>query len=318
MTVLVTGGAGFIGSHLTRALLTREQQVVCLDNFNDYYAPARKRANIAPFLDHPAFTLVEGDIRDAVAVQEIFERYRPERVVHLAAMPGVPRSVHEPALYTQVNIVGTVHLLEAARTAGTRLFVFASSSTVYGATAQIPFREDDPAGRPLSPYGASKRGAEVMAHAFHHLYGLNVLVTRFFNAYGPAVRPDSAAFLFTRAIHRGETLQLYGNTRRDFTYIGDIVAGLLTALEWEGRFDIINLGNSHPVSMLEFIATLEWVIGRPATVERLPGRVGDVPVTYADISKAQHLLGYRPQTPLDEGLAHLYEWYCHEEEAGRV
>lgn len=316
MTVLVTGGAGFIGSHLTRALLARGEQVVCLDNFNAFYDPVRKRVNVAPFLDRPAYTLIEGDIRDAATVEGVFARHRPDSVAHLAALPGVRPSVHSPALYEQVNVGGTVNLLQAAATNKVRTFLLASSSTVYGAAARVPFREDDPAICPLVPYAATKRAAELMAYSFHHLHGLSVIVTRFFNAYGPAVRPDLAASIFVRAIHRGERFQLRGNARRDFTYIDDTVAGVVAALDWTGGYEIVNLGNAHPVSMLEFIAMVERVVGKPAIVEHLPPLAADAPVTYADLSKAERVLGYRPRTPLAEGLAHLYAWYLQEERAG--
>lgn len=315
MTVLVTGGAGFIGSHLTRALLARGERVVCLDNFNDYYAPARKRANVAPFLAHPAYTLVEGDIRSAATVDEVFARHRPARVAHLAAMAGIPPSVRDPVLYEQVNVGGTVQVLKAAVEHGVRTFALASSSSVYGATTRVPFREDDPADRPLAPYAATKRAAELMAHAYHHLYGLSVIVTRFFNAYGPAVRPDLATAIFIAAIHRGETLKLRGNVRRDYTYVEDTIAGMLAALDWTGDYEIVNLGNAHPVSMTEFIAAIERVVGKPARIEHLPPLAADAPVTYADLSKAERLLGYRPRTPLDEGLARTYDWYCQQERA---
>jgi UDP-glucuronate 4-epimerase len=318
VTVLVTGGAGFIGSHLTRALLASGEPVVCLDNFNDYYSPARKRANIAPFLNHPAYTLVEGDIRSAETVHEVFARHRPARVAHLAAMAGIPPSVRDPVLYEQVNVGGTVQLLKAAAEHGVRTFVLASSSSVYGATTRVPFREDDPADRPLAPYAATKRAAELMAHTYHHLHGLSVIVTRFFNAYGPAVRPDLATAIFVAAVHRGETLKLRGNVRRDYTYVEDTVAGVMAALDWTGGYEIVNLGNAHPVSMTEFIAAIERVVGKPARIEHLPPLPADAPVTYADLGKAERLLGYRPRTSLAEGLARTYDWYCQQERAGNA
>lgn len=316
MTVLVTGGAGFIGSHLTRALLARGERVVCLDSFNEYYPPARKRANIAPFLDHPAYTLVEGDIRDAATVEEVFAGYRPERIAHLAAVPGIPPSVREPVLYEEINVGGTLQVLRASVAHGARTFQLASSSSVYGATTRVPFREDDPADRPLAPYPATKRAAELMAHAYQHLYGLHVIVTRFFNVYGPSGRPDMAPYAFVDKVHRGVPFTLPGNVRRDYTYVDDTVAGVVAALDWTGGYEIVNLGNAHPVSMLEFIATVERVVGKPAIVEHLPPLAADAPVTYADLSKAERLLGYRPRTPLAEGLAHLYTWYLQEQRAG--
>ncbi|MCC6626959.1 MAG: GDP-mannose 4,6-dehydratase [Chloroflexi bacterium] len=312
MTVLVTGGAGFIGSHLTRALLARGERVVCLDNFNAFYAPERKRRNVAPFLSDPAFTLVEGDIRSVEAVDGVFERYRPNTVAHLAALPGVRPSVIDPVSYQQVNVGGTVNLLQAAARTGVEVFLLASSSTVYGATTRVPFREDDPANCPLVPYAATKRAAELLAYSFHHLHGLPVIVTRFFNAYGPAVRPDLAASIFVRAVAEGDPITLRGNARRDFTYIDDTVAGVLAALTWRGGFEIVNLGNAHPVSMIDFIATIERVVGRPARIDQQPALPTDAPITYADLTKAERLLGYWPATTLADGLARLYAWYRQE------
>jgi UDP-glucuronate 4-epimerase len=316
VTILVTGGAGFIGSNLTRALLARGERVVCLDNFNDFYSPDLKRDNVAPFLANPGYTLVEGDIRDEATVDAVFERHRPIKVAHLAALPGVRPSVLDPVSYQQVNVGGTVNLLQAAVRTSARTFLLASSSTVYGAATRVPLREDDPVACPLVPYAATKRAAELMAYSFHYLHGLRVIATRFFNAYGPAVRPDLAASIFVRAVDRGDVITLRGNARRDFTYIDDTIAGVLAALDWTGGYEIVNLGNAHPVSMLEFIATVERVVGKPARVEHLPPLAADAPITYADIGKAERLLGYRPHTPLAEGLARLYDWYRTAREAG--
>jgi UDP-glucuronate 4-epimerase len=315
-TILVTGGAGFIGSHLTRRLLASDLRVVCLDNFDAFYAPARKRRNVAPFLDHPAYVLVEGDIRSLETVDGVFERYAPDRVAHLAALPGVRPSVTDPIAYQQVNVGGTVHLLQAAARAQVASFLLASSSTVYGATAAVPFREDDPAAHPLVPYAASKRAAELMAFSFHHLHGLPITATRFFNAYGPAVRPDLAASIFVRCIARGEPIVLRGNASRDFTYIDDTVTGIMAALERRAGFEIVNLGNAHPVRMTDFIATIETVVGRSAQIIHEPALPTDAPITYADLTKAERLLGYRPTTSLADGLAQLYAWYRQEQEVG--
>jgi UDP-glucuronate 4-epimerase len=320
MTVLVTGGAGFIGSHLTRALLARGERVVCLDNFDPFYDPGRKRANVAAFLRDPRYTLIEGDIRSPATVQEVFARHRPARVAHLAAMAGIPPSVRDPMLYEQVNIGGTVQVLQAAREFGTRTFLLASSSSVYGATQRVPFREDDPADRPLAPYAAAKRAAELMAYSFSYLHGLRVIVTRFFNAYGPAIRPDLAVYRFTRAVHRGEPLTLYGDgsIQRDYTYVEDTVGGVVAGLDWEGDYEIVNLGNSYPVSIRDLIRAIEQVVGRPAIIDSRPALAADAPVTYADLGKARRLLGYAPATPLADGLARVYDWYRREEEAGRA
>lgn len=317
MSVLVTGGAGFIGSHLCEALLARGERVICLDNFNDYYSPERKRRNIAGCLAHPDFRLYEADVRDEAAVASLFEQERPERVVHIAAMAGVRYSVQQPRLYAEVNVGGTLVLLENARRQGVRNFVLASSSSVYGASSRVPFREDDPCVHPISPYAATKRAAELLAYTYHHLYGLRCTCLRFFTVYGPRGRPDMAPYRFLDWIYREEPLEFFGQGhRRDFTYIDDIIAGVLAALEADFPFEIINLGNSHPIPTEEFIALIEEIVGKKARLVRLPPMPGDVPQTYADISKARRLLGFEPRTPVEEGMGRFFAWYL-EEVAGR-
>jgi len=310
MKVLVTGGAGFIGSHLCEALLQRGEQVVVVDNFNDYYSPARKRRNVAPFIERSDFTLYEADVRDTEALAKIFEQENPEKVAHIAAMAGVRYSIEHPQLYQEVNVGGTLALLEQARQHGVRNLVLASSSSVYGADCQAPFREDAPCARPISPYAATKRAAELLAYTYHHLYSLPCTCLRFFTVYGPRGRPDMAPYLFLDWIYRGEPLRFFGQGhRRDFTYIDDIIAGFLAALDANFAYEIINLGNSNTIAVEDFIALIEEIVEKRAQIVNLPHVPGDVPLTHADISKARRLLGFDPKTPVAEGMERFYAWY---------
>lgn len=314
MKTLITGGAGFIGSHTTTALLERGDQVVCLDNFNDYYSPARKRKNVAPFLAHPAYKLYEADIRDATALEKVFDQENVDKVIHIAAMAGVRYSLQRPDLYAQVNVEGTVNVLECARRHQVANFVFASSSSVYGARSKAPFREDDPVSQPISPYAATKRAAELITYAYHHLYGLRCTSLRFFTVYGPRGRPDMAPYLFTRWIFEDRELSMFGDgsSRRDYTYIDDIVAGVVAALDADLSFEIINLGNSQTIALGDFIAVVEEVVGKKARIVQVPPQPGDVPLTCADIAKARRLLGYEPRTDIRAGMAHFADWYRRE------
>ena len=314
MKTLITGGAGFIGSHTTAALLARGDQVVCLDNFNDYYSPERKRQNVAPFLDHPAYKLYEADIRDATALEKVFAQENIDKVIHIAAMAGVRYSLRHPALYAQVNVEGTVNMLECARRYQVTNFVFASSSSVYGMRSEAPFREDDPVSQPISPYAATKRAAELITYTYHHLYGLRCTSLRFFTVYGPRGRPDMAPYLFTKWTFEGRELTMFGDgsSRRDYTYIDDIVAGVVAALDADLSFEIINLGNSQTITLRDFIAVVEEVVGKKAHIVQVPPQPGDVPLTCADITKAHRLLGYEPRTNIREGMARFVEWYRRE------
>jgi len=314
LRILITGGAGFIGSHVTEVLLKRGDQVICLDNFNDYYDPTRKRRNVAPFLERPAYRLYEADIRTATDLQAVFEAERPDKVLHIAAMAGVRYSIQNPALYASVNVTGTVNVLEMARQYGVRNFVFASSSSVYGARSQAPFREDDPADQPISPYAATKRAAELLTYTYHHLYGLNCTSLRFFTVYGPKGRPDMAPYLFTRWIFEGRELKMFGDgsTRRDYTYVDDIASGVVAALDAGLSFEIINLGNSKTVPLKDFIAIVEEAVGKPARIQPAEPQPGDVPLTSADVSKARRLLGYDPRTDIVEGIGRFVDWYRRE------
>jgi len=312
--VLVTGGAGFIGSHTTEALLAWGDEVICLDNFNDYYDPARKRKNVAAFEGHPRYRLYEGDICDAERLEALFAAERPDKVMHIAAMAGVRYSIQHPELYESVNVRGLLNMLQASRRHTVSNFVFASSSSVYGADSPVPFREDAPCNRPVSPYAATKRAGELLCYTYHHLYGLRCTCLRFFTVYGPRGRPDMAPYLFTRWVSDGEPLKMFGDgtTYRDYTYIDDIVAGVVAALDADFGYEIVNLGNSQTVMLRDFIALVEDLVGRKANVEQMPPQPGDVPRTYADVSKARRLLGYDPKTPFAEGMARFVEWYRRE------
>lgn len=308
--ILLTGGAGFIGSHLAEALLAGGSEVAILDDLNDYYDPALKRANLEAVRRRGDFEFVCGDICDAALVERVMARFRPEAIVHLAARAGVRPSLEQPVLYQRVNVEGTAVLLEAARRHGVRQFLFASSSSVYGAASRVPFTEDDPVRTPISPYAASKIAGEALCHVYSHLHGMRIVCLRFFTVYGPRQRPDLAIRKFAEAIAAGRPIPVYGDgtTGRDYTYIDDIVAGILAAMRHPAPFEVINLGNSSPVLLRDMIATLERVLGRPAVIDRQPLQPGDMLLTYADIHKAKRLLGWAPQTPLEEGIRRMAAW----------
>lgn len=317
MSILITGGAGFIGSHLIERLLAgalpqfAKRPIVCLDNYNDYYDPAVKRANVAAFAGHPRVQMVEQSFCDAAAMLELFQRQGVEYVVHLGAYAGVRTSVDQPLVYEHNNVTGTLALLEAARHTGVRRFLLVSSSTVYGREAEAPFREDEPLGVPMSPYGATKRAAEVLGLTWCGLYGLPVVILRPFSVYGPRVRPDLAIAIFARAIEEGRRLPVYGDgtIRRDFTHVRDICDGLMAALTRDGVVgQAFNLGHSQPHEVREVIALLERLLERKANIDFLPERPGDMPITHADLSKANRLLGYEPQVPFEEGLREYVAW----------
>jgi UDP-glucuronate 4-epimerase len=316
--ILLTGGAGFIGSHVAEALLARGAQLTIVDNLDSFYAAAWKRANLEDVRRAGAFELHETDIRDYDALRRVLAAARPEAVIHLAARAGVRPSIEQPRLYEEVNVAGTVNLLELAREFGVRQFLFGSSSSVYGATSRAPFSEDFFELRPISPYAATKLAGELQGHTYAHLYGLPVICLRFFTVYGPRQRPDLAIHKFTALIESGRALPIFGegSTGRDYTYVDDIVAGVLAALEYEPQrvagdapFEVFNLGNSHPVTLNDLVVLLERVTGRQARRDVKPLQPGDVPLTWADISKAGRLLGYSPATPLEAGLAKFVAWY---------
>ncbi len=314
MRIMVTGGAGFIGSHTVDALLARGDEVVCIDDFNDYYSPRRKRENLTVAQTSSSFHLYESDIRDFQEMDRIFSIEKPQKVIHLAAMAGVRNSVKFPLLYEEVNVRGTLNLLELASRRGVRNFVLASTSSVYGASKEIPFKEDNAAMKPLAPYPATKRSCELLAHVYHHLHGLHCAALRFFTVYGPRGRPDMTPYLFTQAISLGREITLYddGRPQRDFTFIEDIIGGVLATLDADLEYEIINLGNSQPVVMRDFVTIIEDLLCRQAEIVSPPLPATEPPLTYADISKARRLLGYNPTTSVEEGMRHFIDWYQQE------
>ncbi|RMG47432.1 MAG: SDR family NAD(P)-dependent oxidoreductase [Acidobacteria bacterium] len=310
-TVLVTGAAGFIGSHLVDRLLARGDRVVGLDNFDDFYPAETKRRNVAGALRSARFRLVEGDVRDAKALDALFASERFDAVVHLAARAGVRPSLAQPALYADVNVRGTTVLFEAARRAKVRRIVFASSSSVYGGNEKVPFSEEDPVERPISPYAATKRATELIAWTFHHLYGMDAIGLRFFTVYGPRQRPEMAIHKFTRLIDEGRPVPMYGDgsSRRDYTYIDDCIDGVVAALDRAAGFRMYNLGEARTVALSELVGLIGRALGREPEIEPLPPQPGDVPVTFADISRARSELGYDPRVPIEEGIARFVRWY---------
>lgn len=311
LTTLVTGGAGFIGSHTVKKLLDLGERVICVDNFNDYYSPDAKRHNASEFLGNVGAKLHVADICDYVHLREIFEKEKPDRVCHLAARAGVRPSIYNPLLYQEVNVQGTTNILDLCVKCGVKKLVFASSSSVYGNAKKVPFKEKDCTDRPISPYAATKKSCELLAHACHHLHGLKCIGLRFFTVYGPAGRPDMAPFLFTQAITNEKPIKQFGNgtSQRDYTYIDDIVEGIVSALNADLDFEIINLGNNKPVKLKDFIKVIEELVGKKAQIIQEPMQQGDVPVTYADISKAKELLNYSPETSIEEGMEMFVSWY---------
>ncbi|MCB1056690.1 MAG: GDP-mannose 4,6-dehydratase [Acidobacteria bacterium] len=309
--VLVTGGAGFIGSHLTRRLLRRGDRVTVLDDFNDFYDPARKRQNVTEFLGRPEYRLVEGDIRDQGLVDRLFADSGFDAVVHLAARAGVRPSLREPILYEDVNCIGTLRLLEAARHHGPEVFVFGSSSSVYGINDKVPFAEEDEVSQPISPYATTKRTGELMCYNYHHLYGLKTSCLRFFTVYGPAQRPEMAIHKFARLLAHGEPIPMFGDgsSRRDYTYVDDIIDGLVAALDLAPGFEIFNLGGAETTSLADLVRWLAEELAVEPRIEYLPQQPGDVPITYADVTKAGRLLGYSPKVPIREGLRRFVAWY---------
>jgi UDP-glucuronate 4-epimerase len=309
--ILVTGGAGFIGSHLTRRLLDRGDRVTILDDFNDFYDPARKRANVTQVADRDGFSMVEGDIRDAELVDKLFAEQRFDGVVHLAARAGVRPSLKEPILYEDTNCIGTLRLLEAARHHGPDTFIFGSSSSVYGINQKVPFSEEDEVNQPISPYATTKRAGELLCYNYHHLYDMNIACLRFFTVYGPAQRPEMAIHKFTDLLARGEEIPMYGDgsSRRDYTFIDDIIDGVVASLDLAPPFEILNLGGAETTALADLVRMIAEELGVEHRVQYLPDQPGDVPITYADVRKAGRVLGYSPRVSIREGLRRFVEWY---------
>jgi UDP-glucuronate 4-epimerase len=309
--VVVTGAAGFIGSHLCERLLGDGWAVVGVDNFDGFYDPQIKWANLAGCVGNARFQLLEADIRDAEAVNSVFAGRDVEIVVHLAARAGVRPSIEEPVLYQDVNVNGTVVLLEAAKNFDVRKFVFASSSSVYGNNEKVPFSETDNVDYPISPYAATKKAGELLCHTYSHLYGIGMTCLRLFTVYGPRQRPDLAIHKFARLIEAGRPIPVFGDgsMMRDFSYIDDIIDGVVAAMDACRGYEIYNLGESRPVRLDALIAAIEAVLGKKAIIQRMPMQPGDVDRTYADVQKAMLALGYRPRTDLETGLKRFVEWF---------
>jgi UDP-glucuronate 4-epimerase len=307
--ILVTGGAGFIGSHLVDSLLADDHAVTVVDNFDPFYDVRIKETNVARHASHPGYTLVRADLRDRAALTALGGGY--DAIVHLAAKAGVRPSIADPLGYQEVNVAGTQNLLERAREWGVSQFVFASSSSVYGINPEVPWREDTQALKPISPYASTKVSGELLGHVYSHLYGIRFIGLRFFTVYGPRQRPDLAINKFARMMLDGKAIPVFGDgtTRRDYTYVADVVAGVRSALTYDrSPFEVINLGNDRTVTLTEMIAELERALGVAATIQRLPEQPGDVPQTWASVDKAQSLLGYRPSTSFAEGVERFVEW----------
>ena len=314
MQVLITGGAGFIGSHTAEQILQKGHSVTILDDFNDFYCSSIKRENLRSLSGKAR--IEEVDIRNADSVRRIVGDCRPDAIVHLAARAGVRPSIQQPELYIDTNIKGTFNLLEAARLANVPRFISASSSSVYGTLKTAPFREDMCLNQTISPYAATKIASEQLCSNFSHLYGMRCISLRFFTVYGPRQRPDLAIHSFTRAIHEGRSIKQFGDgsTRRDYTYIDDIIQGILACLDYDGPIcDVFNLGESQTTTLSELIASIESALGKKAVIEKLPEQPGDVPLTYADISKARSLLNYSPKTQIAEGIPKFVNWFLQAE-----
>ncbi|MBT2116520.1 NAD-dependent epimerase [Dyella sp. LX-66] len=330
MKVLVTGTAGFVGSHVARKLLARGDEVIGVDNLNDYYDVGLKRARLARVQAYPGYTHVHADLADRAAIEKAFATHKPERVVNLAAQAGVRYAATNPHVYVSSNVTGFLHVLEGCRQHGVQHLVFASTSSVYGANRDLPFSEHRPAEHPLTLYAATKKANEQMAHSYAHLYGVPATGLRFFTVYGPWGRPDMALFLFTKAILAGEPIRVFneGRHKRSFTYIDDIVEGVVRALDtvpgkdpaWDAMhpdpatsgvapYRLYNIGNEHPVELLRYIEVLEECLGRKATMEMLPLQAGDVPETEADVSSLVEAVGYRPKVSVEQGIAAFVAWY---------
>ncbi len=311
MRVLITGGAGFIAYHLAAKLLKEQVEVSLLDNFNNFYDPEIKRQNVRDLQSQGNVPIYTVDILDRGKLRQVFEETRPEIVVHLAAMAGVRPSLEKPELYSAVNVTGTVNLLELSKEFSIRGFMFGSSSSVYGAATSVPFNEDDPVNKPISPYAATKRAGELLCHTYSYNFSMRITCLRFFTVYGPRQRPEMAIHKFANLLWEDHEIPIFGNgkSRRDYTYVDDIVSGVVGAMNLNPRFEIINLGESQTIMLLDLIEHLEQALGKKARLRFLPEQPGDMSITYADISRARQLLGYSPQIPFKEGIRHFAGWF---------
>jgi UDP-glucuronate 4-epimerase len=311
MKILVTGGAGFIGFHVAKALAERGDKVVVIDNFNDYYDVSLKKSRAAILKKIRNITIAKSDISDMKAMERIFGKHKFDKICHLAGQPGVRYSIENPLAYEKANSLGTLVILEMARKSGIKDFVFASSSSVYGNNKKVPFSEDDNVDNPVSLYAATKKSCELIAYCYHHLYGINCTGLRFFTVYGPWGRPDMAYFKFTKNITEDKPIDVYagGGIKRDFTYIDDIRDGVIKCIDKPFPFEIINLGNNKPVDVLTFLGLIEQNLGKKAKRNMLPPQPGDVDMTFADVSKAKRLLDWEPKTSIEEGMKKFVEWY---------
>jgi UDP-glucuronate 4-epimerase len=309
--ILVTGGAGFIGSHLSGALLKKGNYVICVDNFNDYYNPKSKENNIKQYINNRNFKLYREDITDFKGLKRIFDENKIEGIIHLAARVGVRPSIKDPFIYEQVNLNGTLNLLELAKEYGIRKFIFGSSSSVYGGNKKIPFSEEDRVDNQISPYGFSKRAGELLCRTYHKLYRIKIVCLRFFTVYGPRGRPDMAIYKFTKLINDDKEIQVYGDgtSKRDYTFVSDVIKGIISSLEKDIEFDIINLGDSNPVKLNYIISLIEKNLGKKAKIKFADKQVGDMELTFADISKARKLLEYNPSIKIEEGIKKFVNWF---------
>lgn len=312
-TVLVTGGAGFIGSHLAERLLAEGHKVICLDSFDSLYSPKMKWANIQSCILDPSFRLVKGDIRNAELLRDVFETNSIGKVIHLAALAGVRPSLMTPQLYEEVNVQGTINLLQACRDFGVESFIFGSSSSVYGDSNKVPIDESAEAATPISPYAASKRAGELYCYTYSHLYDISVVCLRFFTVYGPRQRPEMAIHKFTRLIDEGKEVMMFGDgtSKRDYTYVSDIVNGIMNALDNRFRFEIFNFGRSEPVELSTLISLIERCLSKTANIRQVPQQPGDVTITFADVGKSRRMLGYDPKVNIEEGIEAFVHWYKH-------
>ncbi|MBA3901526.1 MAG: SDR family NAD(P)-dependent oxidoreductase [Bacteroidetes bacterium] len=311
LKILVTGGAGFIGSNLCDSLLDEGHEIICLDNFDDFYSTEIKQSNISQALLSKKFTFIKGDIRDKKLIDEIFSTFNPELIIHLAAKAGVRPSIQNPELYFDVNVNGTICLLEAMKKFELKKMIFASSSSVYGNSENVPFSETENVDHPISPYAASKKAGELICHTYHHLFGLDICCLRFFTVYGPRQRPEMAIHYFTHQINNHKPINVFGDgtTKRDYTYIQDIIKGIKGAMENCNGFEIVNLGESSTISLTKLIELIEIKTGKKAILNKLAAQPGDVDITFADIAKAKRILGYDPSFPIEKGIEIFVDWY---------